>query len=121
MAAFARFNGIIDEFRDVADFIYIYIEEAHASDGWKFANNYDIKHHRTIEDRIAAARVLNDLKPHCPVFVDNMSGEANRLYGALPDRFFIILDGIIVFEGKLGPWRYKPQEVNDWLVKYFRS
>ena len=116
-----RFNEIIDEFRDCADFIYIYIEEAHASDGWTFGNNYDIKHHRTIKDRIAAARVLNDLKPHCPVYVDKMSGEANRLYGALPDRFFIVLDGIIVFESKRGPSGYNPEEVNDWLVKHFRQ
>ena len=83
MAAFARFNEIIDEFRDVADFNLIYIEEAHASDGWKFNNNYDVKHHRTIEDRITAARVLHDLHPHCPVFVDKIGGDANRLYGAI--------------------------------------
>ena len=59
---------MIAEFRDHADFLIIYIEEAHASDGWKFANNFDINNHRTIQDRLHIRKtcpcIEYPLKPH---------------------------------------------------------
>lgn len=120
MAKFARFNEIVDEFRDFADFVIIYIEEAHATDGWRFDRNFDIRQHRTLDERFKAARILLDFDPRCPILVDKMTGDANRLYGALPERLFIILNDIVVFESKIGPWGYKTEEVYDWLKRNFR-
>lgn len=121
MAKLTRFNEIVDEFCDFADFVIVYIEETHPSDGWRLGNNYDIKQHQTIENRMRAAKQLSDLDPHCPILVDKMDGEANRLYGAMPEKFFIILDGIIVYESAIGPWGCQPEEVADWLKDYFKS
>ncbi len=36
MAKLAKFNEIVRDFNDVADFAIIYISEAHAKDGWAF-------------------------------------------------------------------------------------
>lgn len=36
MAKLARFNEIVQDFSDLADFAIIYISEAHAQDGWAF-------------------------------------------------------------------------------------
>ena len=36
MAKLARFNEIVRDFNDLADFAIIYISEAHAMDGWAF-------------------------------------------------------------------------------------
>lgn len=36
MAKLAKFNEIVRDFNDVADFAIIYISEAHAADGWAF-------------------------------------------------------------------------------------
>lgn len=36
MAKLAKFNEIVRDFKDVADFAIIYISEAHPTDGWAF-------------------------------------------------------------------------------------
>ena len=102
------------------DFVIVYIEEAHATDHWNFTNNFDIKQHRTIEERLEAAQQLCDLNPHCPVYVDTMDNNANAVYGAFPDRFYVILDSVVVYEGRSFP-EYKPDEVKDWLTNHFKG
>lgn len=121
VAKLSEFKKLVDEFCDKADFLIIYIEEAHASDGWKFRNNYDINIHRTLEDRLQAARELEKLNPGCPIVVDTMSDIANESYGALYERLYIVLDEVIVYEGKRGPVGYKIDEVKAWLDKYVKS
>lgn len=99
----------------------IYIEEAHASDGWKFRNNYDINVHKSLEDRLNAANKLRELKPGCPIVSDTIENDANKAYGGLYERLYIILDGVVVYEGGRGPMFYKVEEVEDWLNKHFKS
>lgn len=120
MAKWAHFGKIAQRFTDVATFVTVYIEEAHASDGWRFGNNHDINIHRTLEDRIAAAQVLReiDASVECPIVVDTMDDAANRMYGGLFERLYIVQKGIIVYAGKRGPHGYFLEEVEDWLVKY---
>ena len=74
-----------------------------------------------MNQRLDAAKQLRDLNLHCPVYVDKMENEANFLYGAMPERLYIILDSIVVYEGDTGPYKYKVAEVYDWLNKYFKS
>lgn len=105
----------MEDFSSVADFLIIYIEEAHATDGWAFANNIDIKQHRTLQDRMEAARLLMDRKPLCPIVVDTMDNLATRKYAALPERFYILLEGHILYKGGPGPWSYNPEEVRAVL------
>ena len=47
MAKIATFVELVEKFRSEADFVTIYIDEAHASDRWEFKNNYlDVKSHK---------------------------------------------------------------------------
>lgn len=119
MVKLGHFNKLVARFTDVADFLVIYIEEAHPLDGWAFRNNHDINKHRTIQERRQAAqRIKNKVHKDCPVMVDDMSDNANIRYGGYYERLYILLDGIVVYEGGRGPQNYKMQEVEDWLVKY---
>ena len=43
MAKLARFNEIVHDFSDVADFVIVYISEAHARDGWSFTVSFFFK------------------------------------------------------------------------------
>ncbi len=100
----------------MADFVIIYIDEAHATDGWAFnANKYKIRHHADLEDRITAARMLTDEQLPCPVVDDTMKNEARKWYGAMPERLFIILDGTVVYRGNMCPWGYSIDELNSRL------
>ena len=53
--------------------------------------------------------------------VDKMDDQANKLYGGLFERLYIILNSVVVYAGERGPLGYKVEEVNDWLTKYLRS
>jgi len=122
IAKLSDFNTVVDEFSDVADFVTIYIEEAHAIDGWFFAGNqYKIMNHRSLEDRLDAATMLLEQELHTPVWVDTMTDACNKAYGGKPERLVVIQNGIVVYEGKKGPMGYRTEEVRDLLKKQFRS
>ena len=63
-----------------------------------------------------AARFLDDYECGCQIVMDTMKDEANSAYGAFPERLYIILDGTIVYQGGMGPFFYKLQEVKDFLT-----
>lgn len=101
----------------MADFLVVYIAEAHATDGWAFANNVDISVHKNLEERLAAARVLVGEDPLCPVVVDEMSNITASKYGALPERLYVLQGGKVIYQGGIGPWGYKPEEVRKVLER----
>ncbi|KAI8508982.1 Thyroxine 5-deiodinase [Branchiostoma belcheri] len=118
MAHLARFNDLVAEFADRADFLTVYIAEAHASDGWSFRNNIKIRKHQTLQERLAAAEMLADANLSGPLLVDTMDDVANRKYGAWPERLYILLDGRVTYKGEPGPHGYHVHQVRDWLEKY---
>ncbi|XP_019620475.1 PREDICTED: uncharacterized protein LOC109467022 [Branchiostoma belcheri] len=50
--------------------------------------------------------------------VDTMDDNVARAYACYPDRLFVILDGIVVYKGGLGPEGYHLDEVRDWLQNF---
>uniref|UniRef100_A0A3Q3KW99 Iodothyronine deiodinase n=1 Tax=Mastacembelus armatus TaxID=205130 RepID=A0A3Q3KW99_9TELE len=112
-----EFKQLVKDFRDVADFLVVYIAEAHSTDGWAFTNNYNINQHRSLEDRLSAARILVQKEPLCPVVVDEMDDVTAIKYGALPERLYVLQAGKVVYKGGTGPWGYNPLEVRSFLEK----
>ncbi len=106
----------------MADFVTVYIDEAHATDDWVFSSNpYKIKTHVKLADRIVAAEILNEKKLPCPLVVDSMANRARKLYGAMPERLFIILNGTITYVGKQGPHGYNIEEIQTRLDTYRKT
>uniref|UniRef100_F7IF83 Iodothyronine deiodinase n=2 Tax=Callithrix jacchus TaxID=9483 RepID=F7IF83_CALJA len=101
MFKFDQFKRLTEDFSSVADFLIIYIEEAHASDGWAFKNNVDIRNHQNLQDRLQAAHLLLARSPQCPVVVDTMQNQSSELYAALPERLYIIQEGRILYKIKI--------------------
>ncbi|XP_071520044.1 type I iodothyronine deiodinase-like isoform X3 [Panulirus ornatus] len=116
MANLERFREMTEEHSLVADFLMVYIAEAHPTDGWALRDNIAIAKHRTLEERFTAAQMLEVESLKCRVVVDRLEDEASNAYGALPERLFIILDGVVVYKGEQGPTGYKLSEVDDWLT-----
>lgn len=112
-----EFKQLVKDFSSVADFLVIYIAEAHSTDGWAFKNNYDINQHQSLEDRLSAAQVLVQSEPLCPVVVDEMTDVTTIKYGALPERLLILQAGKVLYKGGKGPWGYNPAEVRSFLEK----
>ncbi|KAJ8248185.1 hypothetical protein GJAV_G00239270 [Gymnothorax javanicus] len=108
---------LVRDFAAVADFLVVYILEAHATDGWAFKNNVDIKTHSNVQERIAAAQVLVKEDPLCPIVVDEMTDTTASKYAAMPERLYVLKSGIVVYKGKMGPWGYNPDDVRRVLEK----
>lgn len=106
----------------MADFLIVYICEAHPTDEWRWNNNVEIQQHRTIQERLEAAEMLKK-KSKCsaPVVVDTMANKTNSAYGAWPERFFIIQEGKLVYVGGTGPYNYSLPEVRSWLKNYVNN
>jgi len=121
MVNLARINKIHDRFASKATFLTVYVQEAHPVEKEEFKNMYfKIKSHQNLKDRLSAANDLREMEElPGPFLVDNMEDEASKLYGAHPERLYIILDGNIVYQGGPGPFDYVPDEVNSWLEKNF--
>ena len=107
------------DFADHADFLCIYIEEAHAADGLRVKNNYDIPQHKTIQAKLDTARRLQQMTSSvAPLVVDNVDNAANRAYGGLFERLHIALNGKMVYVGGPGPIYYFQNDVEEWLKTY---
>jgi len=123
MAALDTICQMAADDADVADFVIVYIEEAHPTDGWAFPNNYDIWQHRTIKDRLAAAtrlQVVRQLPANITLVVDTMSEKLNlnHAYGGLYERLYVIHNGTVAYQGERGPTGFRPGEVASWLRAY---
>ena len=108
--------SLVEDYKNIADFVTIYITEAHPLDGFAIPDNqYNIHNHMTLDDRLFAANVLLEKNLPCPLVVDQMTNEACLTYGAHPERLYIIKDNVIVYSGGLGPKLYDLSEVRKWL------
>jgi len=120
MAVFDNICQMAADNADIADFVIVYIEEAHPTDGWAFPDNIAISQHRNLEERLSAAAQLpiSSLPDNMSVVVDTMSNELNVAYAGLPDRFYIIHNGMIAYQGEPGPFKFQPDPVASWLQTY---
>ena len=123
MKSLEKFGALSREFQS-ADFISIYIAEAHPLDSGDLGENYKwrIKTHEGLKERIEAAKVLEEsckeMNISAPVLVDFMDDRCNKAYGAAPERLYILLNGKIEYFGDIGPFGYKLDEVEAWLKNY---
>ena len=101
-------------YRERADLVFIYVAEAHATDGWQMGSNVEedvlIANHVTIEDRFAAARSgVERLGLTTPVLVDAMHDAVSNAFAAWPERIYVATaDGLIAHAGGPGPFEFDP-------------
>ena len=115
-----------EDYRAQADFLTIYIREAHPTDEWQMKSNFkdDVCYAqpKTLPQRVTIANdFIKRFHYPLPFAIDDMDDSANNLYAAWPERIYIVdKDGRIAYAGGMGPFNYRPEEARDWLVKKFR-
>jgi type I thyroxine 5'-deiodinase len=78
--------------------------EAHATDGFKIQQDVCFKQPKTLKQRINIAKAfVEEHKFEIPLYIDLMDNNANKDYLAVPERLYVIRDGIIEYKGDLGP------------------
>lgn len=105
-----------------------YIEEAHAKDEWHLESSAvtstfktEIYVHRSIEERITAAKLFKEITgvQSLEIVCDDMSGHLVKRYDAWPERLYIVMNGVIVYRGGMGPFDYCLNEVKQWLTERY--
>lgn len=116
---------LYNDYKDRADFLAVYIREAHPLDEWEMKSNLDEKvcypQPKTLAQRVAIA---NDFVERfhfpLPLGIDTMSDTADHAYAGWPERLYILDEsGKIVYRGGLGPFNYHPEEARAWLEQRF--
>jgi len=127
----------MDKYGDLARFVCVYIMEAHAKDQWPLGKLSTFDQHKTMDDRIRAAKHFQSEFNYRPeIYVDTMSNEFNNLYCTWPERGFVIStkeipqigNSTILTEQKIIEYISDPQldgsidweeGVSKWLANYF--
>jgi len=120
MASLREFKAIQAKFSGLADFVTVYIAEAHPSERPNFSGNIDIATHKVMEERVDAAKQLEDAMEGDDniIVVDTMENLACDSYAALPERLYIVLNSMIVLEGGVGPFGYNLAEIETYLETF---
>jgi len=115
-------EGLAAKYSKDVDFVYIYIKEAHACEGWDLAEETGVSYHdpQTLKARMDIARDFKrDKKIQVSMFVDDLDNKAAKLYAAFPERLYILQNNTIVYMGGRGPGDYHPSQVAEWLAKHY--
>lgn len=120
-----RMHQLIGQYEDRVQFVFVYVLEAHPTDGWNTNSNRadDIMYAQpvTIGDR---ARVAHDWRTaygfHSPVVLDWPDNRINRDYAGSPERLYVIdAQGMVTFKSEQGP--YHDSHLEDWAAALERS
>ena len=113
------------DYKDQADFLQVYVREAHPTDEWEMKKNLDenvcYPQPKTLEQRLAIANdFIKRFQFPLPFGIDDMNNAASDVYAAWPERIYIVDEnGRLAYCGGMGPFHYKPEEARVWLEKRF--
>ena len=107
-------------YKDAAQFLVIYIKEAHPADDWPMRVSRRLKYIQdptTIFERFqVASTCVADLKLSIPTLIDSMEDAACAAYKGHPDRLYVVgKDGKIVYHGAPGPMGFRPRDMENAL------
>ncbi len=115
-------DSVYQRYKDEANFLMVYVREAHPTDGWKMESNTHsgvaIKQPKTFEDRVGVAnQFCSRLKPSMPVVVDEINDPVGNAYSGMPARLYVIdAQGKVAYKSGRGPFGFKTGEMEQALV-----
>lgn len=110
------------KYRDRAEFVMIYVREAHPTDGWKMESNemvgVSLPQPETYDQRVKVAKLCGDrLALGFPMVVDTIDDAVGAFYSGMPSRLYLIdNEGKIAFKNGRGPFGFKPDELEHSLL-----
>jgi alkylhydroperoxidase family enzyme len=109
-------------YKDKAQFLAVYVREAHPIDGWRMQSNdkagIQIPQPRNIQERNKVAQKCSaTLEITMPLVVDDIHDHVGNAYSGMPDRLYVIDRwGKVVYKGGRGPFGFKTGEMEQSLL-----
>ena len=100
---------IYRRFQDRVEFLIVYVQEAHPTDGWQTDSNVAagilFRQHQSYEEREVVAQTCSlDLHISIPILIEEMDNNIDEAYGAAPERLYLVgADGSVAYQGGAGP------------------
>lgn len=113
------FQYLADKYQERANFLGIYITEAHAADEWPIGPTISFcSQPKSINERCQLAKKFvdeNEIKFN--VMVDSMDNSFENTFAAWPVRFYVIRNGELVFKAEpdTKEFAYEPAALSRWL------
>jgi hypothetical protein len=109
-------------YRDRAEFVAVYVREAHPTDGWRMSSNdragIAIEQPRDLTARAGVAQqCCHALEVTMPLVVDDIDDRVGNLYSGMPDRLYVLdREGRVTYKSGRGPFGFKPGEMDQALM-----
>ena len=115
-------DELYQRYKERANFLMVYVREAHPTDGWKMISNtrigVEVKQPTSFDERVSVAnQFCTKLKPNMPVVVDEISDAAGHAYSGMPARLYLVdLAGTVAYKSGRGPFGFKVPELEQALA-----
>jgi len=119
-----RLHDLQEKYRDRADFLLVYILEAHAQDEWPICSSRCspggkkilYNQHKTLEERTQAAKdFIEAFDFKIPTVLDNMENDFESKYSAWPLRIYAVRQGQVEYKAMPRDGMYHLEELEAYL------
>jgi hypothetical protein len=113
---------LYQRYKDKANFVMVYVREAHPTDGWSMESNsrvgVSLRQPRSYDERVGVAQTCSKtLGLGMPMLVDTMKDEVGARYSGMPSRLYLIDRlGAVTYKSGRGPFGFKPAELEQSLI-----
>ena len=114
-------------YKDRAEFLMVYVREAHPTDGWHMASNERVgvalRQPRSYEERVGVAQTCGKaLGLGMPMLVDTLDDAVGARYSGMPSRLYLLdRAGKVAYKSGRGPFGFKPAELEHSLLLLLRD
>lgn len=121
-AYYPEVENVSKRFGDQANFLMVYVREAHPEDGWRMESNarakVSVKQPQSLAERVAVCEQFRQqLKPTIPLVVDEVPDLVGHLYSGMPARMYVIdTTGKIAYKSGRGPFGFRVGEMEQALA-----
>lgn len=115
-------DDLKQRYQDEAEFLAVYVREAHPSDGWRMGSNarlgVELAQPKTYDERVTAAQQCHAaLKYSMPLLVDAINDPVGNSYSGMPARLYVIdCEGKVAYKSGRGPFGFKTGEMEQALL-----
>jgi hypothetical protein len=115
---------IKERYGDRVDYLFIYLREAHPTDGWRLTDNdksgVELKQPRNLAEKTEAAEKCGAaLDVSFPILIDDLDDTVGHAYSGMPSRLYLLdKTGRVIYKSGRGPFGFRTFELEQALIMH---